>query len=102
MSMSDADGGDSPRQLLVGAAGKETIKRMLSQGRPAQAIASFGADNGLDIPAADAIYALLDSLGHARREVHNTALEAAVLAMQTQMQGEALPQDQFLALLART
>ncbi|KAJ2714797.1 hypothetical protein H4R19_001539 [Coemansia spiralis] len=101
MSMSDADGGDARHQLLVGQAGKEAIKRMLSQGKPAQAIAGFGAENGLDIPAAGAIYALLDSLGHSRRDVHNTALEAAVLAMQTQIQGEALSQDQFLALLAR-
>ncbi|KAJ1733386.1 hypothetical protein LPJ61_001585 [Coemansia biformis] len=100
MDGADENGGQQ-QQLLVGLAGKERIKRMMSQGNPAQAIADFGAENGLDMPAADAIYALLDSLGHSRREVHSAALEAAVLAMQRQIQGETLPHDQFIALLAR-
>ncbi|KAJ2158907.1 hypothetical protein GGF46_003412 [Coemansia sp. RSA 552] len=86
---------------LVGAAGKEAIKHAMSLGKPTQAIAEFGASNGLDIPAADAIYGLLDSLGYSRRDIHAAALESAVLAAKNQIQGKTLPPNQHLALLAQ-
>ncbi|KAJ2777984.1 hypothetical protein H4R18_004863 [Coemansia javaensis] len=100
MAAAADENGDRAHQL-AGAAGRDRIKRMMSQGNPTQAIADFSAENSLDMPAADAIYALLDSLGHTRREVHGAALEAAVLAAQKQIQTETLPQDKYLALLGQ-
>ncbi|KAJ2140331.1 hypothetical protein J3F82_005681, partial [Coemansia sp. RSA 637] len=50
-------------QPLVGDAGKESIKHAMSMGNPQQAIADYRAANSLDLPAADAVYALLDSMG---------------------------------------
>ncbi|KAJ1896879.1 hypothetical protein LPJ66_003725 [Kickxella alabastrina] len=86
-------------QYLVGSAGGEEIKRMMSLGKPKQAIAEFGSENGLDIPAAGAIYRLLDSLGYTRWSIHKAALESALLAAQSQIQGANLPLDKHMDLL---
>ncbi|KAJ2297452.1 hypothetical protein IWW54_006780, partial [Coemansia sp. RSA 2705] len=97
----DAPAETAHRPLLVGDAGKDAIKRAMSMGKPDQAIADFRAANCLEIPAADAVYALLDSLGHSRHSVHTAALDAAVHAAQKQIQSEPLPADQHSALLAQ-
>ncbi|KAI8318931.1 hypothetical protein GQ54DRAFT_306661 [Martensiomyces pterosporus] len=89
------------KQYLVGAPGREKIKRMMSLGKPKQAILEFGAGNGLDIPAAASIYSLLDSLGHTRWSIHNAVLDSAIAAAKDQIQGKQLPKDQHLALLAK-
>ncbi|KAJ1949659.1 hypothetical protein EC988_004684, partial [Linderina pennispora] len=92
-------GGD--KAYLVGAEGREQIKRMMSLGKPKQVILDFGNDNGLDIPASESIYGLLDSLGHKRRDIHTAVLDSVVCAAMSRIQGERLPLDQHLALLAK-
>ncbi|ORX74647.1 hypothetical protein DL89DRAFT_320121 [Linderina pennispora] len=92
-------GGD--KTYLVGAEGREQIKRMMSLGKPKQVILDFGNDNGLDIPASESIYGLLDSLGHKRRDIHTAVLDSVVCAAMSRIQGERLPLDQHLALLAK-
>ncbi|KAJ2452611.1 hypothetical protein EV183_002834 [Coemansia sp. RSA 2336] len=81
--------------------GKESIKRLLSADKPTAAIAEFRAANGLEIPAAGAAYALLDSLGYERRSVHEAVLAAAINAAQRRFQSEQLSKDQYVALLDR-
>ncbi|KAJ2611574.1 hypothetical protein H4S08_003087 [Coemansia sp. RSA 1365] len=92
---------DGPQQALVGAAGKEQIKRLMSMGKPKQVIENFRNENSLDMPAADAVYTLLDSLGHTRREVHQTALESVIIAAQNQIQRETFSYDKHMEFLAK-
>ncbi|KAJ1995692.1 hypothetical protein GGI25_000671 [Coemansia spiralis] len=101
MSNRQSVNADDQKQNFVLGTGKEKIKRMMSMGKPKQAIKEFSGENGLDIPAAKTIYALLDSLGHTRRSIHDAVLEAAVLSAQGYIQRETLPQDKHLALLAQ-
>ncbi|KAJ1962986.1 hypothetical protein GGI12_002317 [Dipsacomyces acuminosporus] len=89
------------KQYLVGAAGKEKIKRMMSLGKPKQAILDFGSENGLDIPAAASIYGLLDSLGHSRQSIHNAVLDSAIVAAKNRILTETVPNVHHLALLAK-
>ncbi|KAJ2119222.1 hypothetical protein IW147_006041 [Coemansia sp. RSA 720] len=86
-------------QPLVGGAGKESIKHAMSMGNPQQAIADYRAANSLDLPAADAVYALLDSLGVTRHSVHATALEAASSAAINHILNNPLSNDKHMALL---
>ncbi|KAJ2082130.1 hypothetical protein H4R24_001826 [Coemansia sp. RSA 988] len=90
-----------PQQPLVGAAGKEQIKRQMSMGKPKQVIEDFRNENSLDMPAADAVYTLLDSLGHTRRDVHETALESAIIAAQNQIQRETFSYDKHMEFLTK-
>ncbi|KAJ2572244.1 hypothetical protein IW140_000993 [Coemansia sp. RSA 1813] len=82
-------------------AGKEKIKRMMSTGKPNQAINEFSAENGLDIPAAETIYDLLHSLGHTKWSVHEAVLKATVLSAENRIQRETLPPEQHTALLSQ-
>ncbi|KAJ2757167.1 hypothetical protein GGI19_000217 [Coemansia pectinata] len=88
-------------QYLIGNAGKDSIKRLMSMKRPQLAIKEFGEQNSLDIPAANTIYGLLDSLGHTRWSIHSTVLESVVVAALKQIQGAPLPSDRHFALLAQ-
>ncbi|KAJ2908402.1 hypothetical protein GGI21_002921, partial [Coemansia aciculifera] len=89
------------KQYLVGNAGKENLKSLMSAQRPQQAIKEFGEQNSLDIPAADTIYELLDSLGHNRRSIHSLALDSVVAAALKQIHGAPLSPDMHLALLTQ-
>ncbi|KAJ1768286.1 hypothetical protein IW139_001062 [Coemansia sp. RSA 353] len=86
-------------QPLVGDAGKESIKHAMSMGNPQQAIADYRAANSLDLPAADAVYALLDSMGVTRHSVHSTALVAASSAAINHIQNNPLSNDKHMTLL---
>ncbi|KAJ1947831.1 hypothetical protein FBU59_001835, partial [Linderina macrospora] len=88
------------KTYLVGAEGREQIKRMMSLGKSQQAILDFGSDNGLDIPASESIYGVLDMLGKKRRDIHAAALDSVMHAAMNRIKGEPLPLDQHLALLA--
>ncbi|KAJ2746609.1 hypothetical protein GGI20_001189 [Coemansia sp. BCRC 34301] len=73
----------------------------MSARRPQEAIKEFSEQNCLDIPAADTIYRLLDSLGHTRRSVHSAVLDSVVGAALRHIQGTPLSPDMHLALLAQ-
>ncbi|KAJ2243142.1 hypothetical protein GGH97_003664, partial [Coemansia sp. RSA 475] len=71
----------------------------MSMGNPQQAIADYRAANSLDLPAADAVYALLDSMGVTRHSVHSTALVAASSAAINHIQNNPLSNDKHMTLL---
>ncbi|KAJ1878517.1 hypothetical protein LPJ57_003362 [Coemansia sp. RSA 486] len=93
------DGQQRQHPYLVGAAGREKIKQLMSLGKPRQAILEFSSDNGLEIPAAQTIYRLLDSLDHTRWSIHNSVLEATVLAAQAQIQNSSMTMEERARLL---
>ncbi|KAJ1719434.1 hypothetical protein LPJ53_005810 [Coemansia erecta] len=95
----DTPNGQPGRQFLVGAVGGEKIKRMMSLGNPKQAIVEFAQEGGLEIPASETIYGLLDSLGYTRWDIHNSVLESTVLAAQKQIQNANLSDEDHLRLL---
>ncbi|KAJ1864375.1 hypothetical protein LPJ73_000302 [Coemansia sp. RSA 2703] len=95
----NASNGNTARQFLVGAVGGEKIKRMMSLGNPKQAIVEFSREGGLDIPASETIYGLLDSLGYTRWNIHNSVLESTILAAQKQIQNASLSNEDHLRLL---
>ncbi|KAJ2791329.1 hypothetical protein GGI18_001213 [Coemansia linderi] len=97
--MSMASPGSTERQYLIGDAGKESIKRLMSTMLPQQAAKEFGKQNSLDIPAADTVYELLDLLGHTRWSIHSAVLDSVVAAALKQIQGAPLPADKHFALL---
>ncbi|KAJ2732907.1 hypothetical protein IW152_003490 [Coemansia sp. BCRC 34962] len=87
------------RQYLIGNAGKESIKRLMSAKLPQQAAKEFSKQNSLDIPAADTVYELLGSLGHTRCSIHSAVLDSVVATALKQIQGAPLPADRHFALL---
>ncbi|KAJ2514580.1 hypothetical protein H4217_005682 [Coemansia sp. RSA 1939] len=100
----DTNHRDNPhgqKHYLIMDAGKERIKRMMSMGKPNQAIHDFSAQNGLDIPAADAIYGLLHSLGHTKWGIHESVLRATLLSAEAHIQKKTLPPEQHIALLSQ-
>ncbi|KAJ2855836.1 hypothetical protein J3B02_001947 [Coemansia erecta] len=99
--MGETDNGRNGQQhsSLVGSAGRERIKQLMSLGKPNQAILEFSRDNGLEIPAAQTIYGLLDSLGHTRWSIHNSVLEATILAAQAQIQNSNMTMEERARLL---
>ncbi|KAJ2327200.1 hypothetical protein GGH92_010097, partial [Coemansia sp. RSA 2673] len=100
-STMEEDTGVAEKHYLIGSAGKENIKRLMSSKGSRVAIMEFGEQNCLDIPAASSIYGLLDSLGYTRLEIHAAALDSVVAAAKKQIQGTPRSQDQHLALLAQ-
>ncbi|KAJ1815118.1 hypothetical protein LPJ56_004657, partial [Coemansia sp. RSA 2599] len=84
---------------LVGSAGRERIKQLMSLGKPRQAILEFSKENGLEIPAAKTIYGLLDSLGYTRWSIHSSVLDATILAAQAQIQNGNMTTEESARLL---
>ncbi|KAJ2786416.1 hypothetical protein GGI15_001549 [Coemansia interrupta] len=97
----DTPNGQPGLQFLVGAVGGEKIKNMMSLGNPKQAIIEFAQEAGLDIPASETIYGLLDTLGYTRWNIHNSVLESTILAAQKHIQNVSLSDEDHMRLLGQ-